>query len=226
MGDFLLAIDYGQQPSRFVSVCSSKTQNETVRVAADEFITNYDRCMAMDDKKMMRNILAPILIITMLTFSGCAVVAIWGAFVVTRKILSSPGRLSEEEKRRTQYRELKGEKEEVLYLAKQALIDWGFKVEEINSDKAEKAEQKNGLTTNITFGKKDEKKKGSKQDMVTGVVEEPLLRMTAVIEKTGSDYVGLRLIAENENGLVENESLYSQIFAQIQDSLKAKRGEK
>lgn len=38
-GDFLLAIGYGQQPSRFVSFCSSKTQNETVRVAADELIT-------------------------------------------------------------------------------------------------------------------------------------------------------------------------------------------
>ena len=164
----------------------------------------------------MRKILFVLLLITSLTTSGCALLLIGAAAGLTvsvvKKITSNPRSLTEEERKKTEYREIKGSKEEVLYAARKALVSMGYAIEELDF---KEEDQEKASDSNINFAKTDRKKEKSAKDVVTGVIKDPLLRITAVVEKVEADYVGLRLIAENESGLVENKRLYEVLFDEI-----------
>ncbi len=175
----------------------------------------------------MRNILLVLLLITSLTTSGCALLLVGAAAGLTiqfeKKAASNPRNLTEEERKKTEYREIKGNKKDVLYAAKQVLKDMGYTVEDMTTEQVENIEQ-DKPKTNISFGKGDKptkvnvaekNEKDSSGDLVTGVIDDPLLRITAVVEKITTDHVGLRLIAENEKGLVENKRLYEVLFDEI-----------
>ncbi|MDD3295788.1 MAG: hypothetical protein PHU64_00325 [Candidatus Omnitrophica bacterium] len=180
----------------------------------------------------MRNIFIVLLITVSLITSGCTVLLVGAAVGLTalavKKMASNPYDLTEEERKKTEYREIKGNEKDVLCAAKQALKNMGYAVKETSVGQIKNVEQyRQG--TNISFGKRDEiatnnrvvkKGKDFSEGLIVGVRHDPFLQITAVVKKTVADHVGLRLIAENEEGIVENKRLYEVLFDKIMEELR------
>ena len=110
--------------------------------------------------KKLKSTLLTLIIFLVMFCSGCAVLLIGAAATMTvaivKKVASNPKALTEEERKKTEYCEIKGSREEILNATREAFVKMGYTLEELNFEKSNRDEKKTASNANFTFGKDEQ----------------------------------------------------------------------